>query len=86
MGQGLQRARAAARATRQDEAIRILNAGQQGGIVDELARAEEELTALSEQTRAAYRTYLALDTEQTVKANEVKELRLRLRELAEGGR
>lgn len=44
-----------------------------------LAAAEAELSALSEQSREAYRRYRDLDAQQTAKATEVRELRAQLR-------
>lgn len=50
----------------------------------ELEAAEATLLQLSIATKDAYRRFRDLDTAQTAKAEEIKELRRRIRDLREG--
>jgi chromosome segregation ATPase len=68
---------------RHEEQIRVLDAAQpRNSLVDRLAAAEAELRDLSEQATKAYRHYAELDMQAGHKANEIKELRLQIREEA----
>jgi hypothetical protein len=72
--------------TTHDEQVDLLHADRHrdGSLVSRLAEAETELHELSELVKTAYREYRTLDDRQTAKANEVKELRLQIREAANG--
>lgn len=68
----------------QEDALRMLSisGGSSRSLVDRLAAAEAELTEVAGQAKAAYRKYAELDRQQTAKANEVRDLRLQIREAA----
>ena len=47
-----------------------------------LATAERELDQIATQAKEAYRKFRALDAQQTVKADEIRELRQQIRQTA----